>query len=114
MCKKALILSLIVLITVLCLFTVSAKEIYVSSDGSDDLNGTDLDNSCSFNKAINISEDGDSIKMKEGNYSISEKINKSLNIAAYNNDVVNIKNKHSYVFMVVNNKSLVLEALSKT
>ncbi|OEC94423.1 DUF11 domain-containing protein [Methanobrevibacter sp. A27] len=96
----------------LCLFTVSAKEIYVSSDGSDDLNGTDLNNPCSFHKAINISEDGDSIKMKAGNYSISEEVDKSLNISAYSDDVVNIKNKFSYVFKVKNNNSLVLNSLN--
>ncbi|MCQ2972642.1 MAG: hypothetical protein MJ209_05150 [archaeon] len=100
------------LITLLCLFTASAKEIYVSSDGSDDLNGTDLNNPCSFHKAINISENGDSIKMRTGNYSISEKIDKSLNISAYNNDVVNLKNKFSYVFKVTNNNSLVLNSLN--
>ena len=100
------------LITLSCLFAVSAKEIYVSSDGSDDLNGTDLDNPCSFKRAINISEDGDSIKMKAGNYSISERISKSLNITAYNNDVVNIKHLNSYVFSVVDNKNLVLNSLN--
>lgn len=110
--QEIIFISLILLITLSCLFAVSAKDIYVASDGADDLNGTDLDNPCSFNKAISISEDGDNIKMKAGDYSISEKIDKSLSISAYNDDVVNIKNKYSSVFNVVNNKSLVLNSLN--
>ena len=76
--QEIIFISLILLITLSCLFAISAKDIYVASDGADDLNGTDLDNPCSFNKAISISEDGDNIKMKAGDYSISGKINCSL------------------------------------